>query len=86
MQGNRSPLAAIRIAGVAILAVAGACTAGSQTTPNLAGACQMTKCVCADASAMFWQAAETVPIEWQPNGDASCPSGYALVRVKDEKK
>jgi hypothetical protein len=46
----------------------------------------MTKCVCADASAMFWQAAETVPIEWQPNGDASCPSGYALVRVKDEKK
>ena len=46
----------------------------------------MTKCICADRSAMFWQAADTVPIEWLRNGSASCPPGYALVRVEDDKK
>jgi hypothetical protein len=62
-----------------------ACSAGSQSKPNLAGACQVTPCVCADASAMFWQAAETVPIQWRQNGDASCPPGYALVRSDEDK-
>lgn len=78
--------ATMTLAGLATLSVAAACSAGSQSTANLAGACQMTKCVCADTSALFWQAAETVPIEWRRNGDAACPPGYALVRVPPDPK
>lgn len=74
------------IAALAALTLAAACTAEGQSTPNLAGACQVTKCVCAEKTTMFWQAADTVPIEWQQNGNASCPPGFALVRVKEDKK
>ncbi len=79
--------ATLRIAALAALAGVSACSAGSQSQSHssLAGACQMTKCVCADTATPFWQAAKIVPIEWQRNGNASCPPGFALVRVEEDK-
>jgi len=74
------------ISGLATLAVFTGCSAGTQSQSSLAGACQMTKCICSDISAPFWLANDTAPIEWQPNGDASCPPGFELVRVEEDKK
>ncbi len=85
MHGTRKRRAIMTLAGLATVTLAAACSAGSQSSANLAGACQMTPCLCADASAVFWQAAKTVPIEWQRDGDASCPPGYALVRAPEDK-
>ena len=84
-QMTRKPLSTLKAAGLTTLMLVAACSAESQSKPNLAGACQMTPCVCADTSTLFWQAAETVPIQWQRNGDASCPPGYALVRSDEDK-
>ena len=87
-QRTRKVRATVGGAALAALMGVSACAAGSQSQSqeSLAGACQVTKCICADTSTMFWQAAQTVPIEWQPNGAASCPPGYALVRMPEEKK
>jgi hypothetical protein len=80
--------ATLRIAALAALAGVSACSAGSQSQSqsSLAGACQVTQCICADTATLFWQAAKTVPIEWQRNGNASCPPGFALVRVEEDNK
>ncbi len=85
---TRRTRAPMGIAALAALMGVSACAAGSQSQSqaSLAGACQMTKCVCADTSTVFWQAAKTVPIEWKRKGGASCPPGYALVRTPEEKK
>jgi hypothetical protein len=73
-------LAAIPLA----LALVG-CSAERATTASLAGACQFKPCVCASTKALFWQAAETVPVLWKENGDAYCPPDYALLRASEKK-
>lgn len=83
---TRRARAVFIIGGLAALAVVTGCSAGTQSQASLAGACQMTKCICSDTSAPFWLANDTAPVEWQRNGDALCPPGFELVRVEVEKK
>lgn len=64
----------------------GGCASGDRSQPQLAKACQFKACVCADEGAMFWQAAATVPLVWQPNGDAGCAPGYGLRVVGPKAK
>jgi hypothetical protein len=64
------------VIGAAVL-VAAACGTRAPKAP-LAHVCQFCKCVCADEQALFWQLAETRPIVWLANGDASCPDGFRL--------
>lgn len=45
----------------------------------------MTKCICSNTSAPFWLSNDTAPIEWQKDGNAACPPGYALVRDEEDK-
>lgn len=52
---------------------------------SLPGACQFMNCVCAADDAAFWQEAETTPIVWLNNGQASCSAGFGLRRVAKSK-
>lgn len=58
---------------------------GGADRPNLGGACQLKACACEKMDTPFWQRAETVPLEWQKDGSATCPAGYALRRTGAEK-
>lgn len=52
--------------------------------PDMALACQTTKCTCLPESSGFVFKGEAAAVQWKPNGDAFCPEGYVLRR--DEKK
>lgn len=74
------------MSAVLALQILSACAGmGSQAEPPLSHVCQFRECVCADANAMFWQIAETTPIQWRENGDASCSPGYELKRAEGAK-
>lgn len=68
-----------------LIAVTGCGTPSSAPGDPLAGTCQFKPCVCADASAPFWQEPETVPIIWsRTSGTPACPLGFVLQRTKPE--
>lgn len=74
------------ILAAAALALLSGCAGGAGSgEPNLGDACQLTPCACEKADTPFWQRAETVPLEWQADGSATCPAGYVLRRT-DAKK
>jgi len=50
--------------------------------PELALACQVTKCVCMPVQASYPLKGEPVPVQWKSNGDAYCPEGYVLRRAE----
>jgi hypothetical protein len=69
------------------IVVAGCSSTGSQAPePDLGRACQLLPCRCEDPETPFWKEPTTVPIEWKRSGEATCPAGYVLRKVKKEKK
>ncbi|MBK8907928.1 MAG: hypothetical protein IPM60_08480 [Rhodospirillales bacterium] len=70
----------------AALALLGGCAGGpGSAEPNLGAACQLKPCACEKIDTPFWKRAETVPLEWQADGSATCPAGYVLRRTDAEK-
>jgi|APTNR8051073442_1049403.scaffolds.fasta_scaffold02509_7 hypothetical protein len=68
----------LRLSAVVLIgALAGGCT-GGVSQADLAMACQFQSCVCRDANALFPGFAEKREVEWQANGNASCPEGFNL--------
>jgi hypothetical protein len=58
--------------------VAGCAAAAEKENAKLSLACQMSRCECAhDVMALF----DTQPVQWKPDGSASCPEGYHLRRL-----
>jgi hypothetical protein len=72
------------LAGVLLGALAAACT--RQPMPELALACQTTKCVCLPAEASFPVRDEPAEVLWRDNGDAYCPEAHVLRREGDTKR
>lgn len=56
-----------------------------EAIPELALACQTTKCNCVPATVTYPARAEPVPVQWHPNGDAYCPEGYVLRPVEKKR-
>lgn len=73
------------LAAAAVVMLSGCAGDRGGAEPNLGAACQLKACACEKTDTPFWQSAETVPLEWQKDGSATCPAGYALRRI-DEKK
>ncbi len=83
----RTLIAAIWVAVLGALSLASGCggTPTLERGDSLGGACQFKPCVCAEATASFWQQAKTAPIIWSTEtGAPTCPTGYVLQRT--EKK
>ncbi len=59
---------------LSLLVLLAAC-AGAGEEDNLAIACQLQKCECAEDNLL---GIDTTPIVWQQDGSASCPEGYRL--------
>ena len=70
---------------IAAALAASACAETLPNDPKLALACQTRDCVCTEQPQPVFGPAETVPILWQPNGDAYCPAGYVLKIVTEDK-
>jgi hypothetical protein len=52
--------------------------------PDMALACQTSKCTCLPESSGLLVKGDAAAVQWKLNGDAFCPEGYVLRR--DEKK
>lgn len=76
---NKITSAAVIAAAIALAGCSAPKTGDSEA--SLPGACQFMECVCAANDAAFWQEAETRPIVWLDNGQASCPAGFGLKRT-----
>ena len=50
--------------------------------PKLHLACQTIQCECRSEKKSTSTDGKLVKIIWKPNGDASCPPGYALGKIK----
>ena len=58
--------------------VAGCAAAAEKENTKLSLACQMSRCDCAsDVLALF----NSEPVQWKPDGTASCREGYHLRRL-----
>ena len=79
-----SKLSPIRHAGVvlacAILASCG--SSGPDAVPQLHLACQTVECECRDEKTALFTDRKITDIVWRLNGDATCPKGFLLERVR----
>jgi hypothetical protein len=50
--------------------------------PNMALACQTTNCACVGETESLFRKAKTADVLWRANGDAYCPKGFALEKIK----
>lgn len=76
---------ALRLFAIAAALAASACAETLPNDPKLALACQTRDCVCTEQSQPVFGPAATVPILWQPNGDAYCPADYVLKIVTEDR-
>ena len=75
-----------RYAGVflatALLASCGSSSDTPNGPPQLPLACQTVECECRGAKNSLFSDREITEITWRQNGDATCPAGFVLERVR----
>lgn len=54
----------------------------SDAVPQLHLACQTVECECRDEKTALFRDRKTTEIVWRLNGDATCPKGFLLERVR----
>ena len=62
--------------GLALLAACAERTEDRQV--DMALACQLNKCVCAEPDRIFLAEKDPEPVLWKENGDAYCSEGFEL--------
>jgi len=61
------------------LGLLGCASEVEKQSTKLSLACEVTKCDCAsDFMTLF----DSQPVQWKPDGSASCPEGYHLRRLQ----
>lgn len=68
----RLPVLALLASGVA------ACAPTAQSQERLALACEVKKCRCVIQAASMFAIARYAPVQWKPDGSASCAEGQYL--------
>tara|TARA_R110000868_G_scaffold70902_3_gene208165 strand:+ start:4576 stop:4869 length:294 start_codon:yes stop_codon:yes gene_type:complete len=69
----------ILVAGT-VLAACG--SSRPDAVPQLHLACQTVECECRDEKIPLFEDRKTTEIVWRQNGDATCPIGFVLERVR----
>jgi hypothetical protein len=70
---------------VAMGILAACANAGNGTkAARMALACQTTDCACVSESKSLLRKDRTTDVLWQKNGDAYCPTGFALEKVVEK--
>ena len=69
--------------GLVCLLALSACSGGERVAPDMADACQLKPCVCAEDSASIF-GGETAELLWHPDGRAYCPEGHHLELVSED--
>lgn len=76
----------VRYAGIflatALLTSCGNNSNRPKTPPQLHLACQTIDCECQKEKISIFADREAAEIIWRTNGDATCPTGFALERVR----
>lgn len=68
-----------------LTALLASCGGGSSTPkgpPQLHLACQTVECECRSEKTSIFADREITEIVWRQNGDATCPAGFVLERVR----
>ena len=55
---------------------------GPDVVPQLHLACQTVECECRDEKTSLFSDRKITEIVWRLNGDATCPKGFVLERVR----
>ena len=66
----------------AILASCGTFSSDPDAVPQLHLACQTVECECRDEKTALFTDRKITEIVWRLNGDATCPKGFVLERVR----
>ena len=80
---HRSRRSKLLVLGIAT--VLAACTVQAESNPDNKYACQTEPCLCVPEQLTLFNREDTVPILWKENGDAYCPEGHVLKRVKPDE-
>lgn len=70
------------ILATTLLASCGSGSAIPKGPPQLHLACQTVECECRGERNSIFAERETAEIVWRQNGDATCPPGFTLERVR----
>ena len=75
------------LAAVGLAATVAACLPRRtiEDQSRLALACEMMKCRCVALERSPFRKVETRPVQWRPDGSASCPEGFYLERPEDSQ-
>lgn len=66
----------------ALLASCGSSSGSPDAVPQLHLACQTVECECREEKTSVFSDRKTTDIVWRLNGDATCPKGFLLERVR----
>lgn len=67
-----------RIAWALLAGWCAACVPSKASQERLALACEVKKCRCVVQEKSMFSPARYAPVQWQPDGSASCPEGQYL--------